>query len=230
MIIFKHKNLLGVNKMKAHRILVSIFAMVLSVVGVVTLGVTTTQAAKSVTKGLTTEQPLKYNKSTKEIGILTKVNGTYFTQATRHVIVNVAGSNGEKSLLKTDATPQAFYQALKKVGAQAGNNLAKDSAAGTKVKGNKLAVYFVINGKRVRAEKAVQVNHKDVANLDFRFGGNLAMNKKMKTGCVLCFDSCPVGIASGAKYGFQYGEHFTGKENVLPKDGSNMVVVFKVKS
>ncbi|MFC6170422.1 YdjY domain-containing protein [Loigolactobacillus jiayinensis] len=215
--------------MKQHRVLGSLIAMVLMITGIVVLGATPTQAAKNITKGLTTEKPLKYNKSTKEIAILTQVNGTYFTQATRHVIVNVDGSNGDKSLLKTDATPKAFNDALKKVGAKAGNNLTKKSAAGTKVKGSKLGVYFVINGKRVKAEKAVQVNKKDVSNLDFRFGGNMAMNNEMKTGCVLCFDSCPVGIASGAKYGFQYGEHFTGKDNVLPKDGSNMVVVFKVK-
>ncbi|APX72174.1 YdjY domain-containing protein [Companilactobacillus allii] len=216
--------------MKNKRIFFGILMGFLLMVGMTFAAPTESQAAaKSSTAGLTSSKPIKYNKKKKEITILTTVNGTYFTQPTRHVIVNVDGSNGNKSLLKTNATPKEFYNDLKKVGAKAGNNLTKDSKAGKKVKGTKLSVYFVINGKRVKAEKAVQVNKKNVKNLDFRFGGNMKTNNKMKTGCVLCFDSCPVGIASGAKYGFQYGEHFTGKSSVMPKDGTKMAVVVKVK-
>ncbi|MDA5386826.1 YdjY domain-containing protein [Loigolactobacillus backii] len=215
--------------MKKKQIFISVMTALLLVLGIGFSLSSNSQAATKSVAGLTTSKPIKYDKQKKEITILTTVNGTYLTQPTRHVIVNVDGSNGNKSLLKTEATPKAFYQDLKKVGAKAGNNLTTKSKAGSKIKGSSLAVYFLINGKRVKAEKAVQVNGKNVKNLDFKFGGNMATNNKMKTGCVLCFDSCPVGIASGAKYGFQYGEHFTGKSSVLPKDGSQLAVVIKVK-
>ncbi|ANK61980.1 hypothetical protein AYR54_09255 [Loigolactobacillus backii] len=215
--------------MKKKQIFISVMTALLLVLGIGFSLSSNSQAATKSVAGLTTSKPIKYDKQKKEITILTTVNGTYLTQPTRHVIVNVDGSNGNKSLLKTEATPKAFYQDLKKVGAKAGNNLTAKSKAGSKIKGSSLAVYFLINGKRVKAEKAVQVNGKNVKNLDFKFGGNMTTNNKMKTGCVLCFDSCPVGIASGAKYGFQYGEHFTGKSSVLPKDGSQLAVVIKVK-
>lgn len=190
---------------------------------------TNAQAAEKSYSGVSTSKPIKYDKKKKQVKILTTVNGTYFTQPTRHVIVATSGSNGDKSLLKTEVKPTTFYKDMKKIGAKGGDNLTKQSKAGSKIKGTSLKVYFVINGKKVRAEKATQVNGKDVKNYDFKFGGNLAMAKKMNTGCVLCFDSCPVGIASGAKYGFSYGEHFTGKSSVLPKDGSKMAVIIQAK-
>ncbi|WP_125712984.1 YdjY domain-containing protein [Companilactobacillus kedongensis] len=210
--------------MKKKSLLISFFASLLLVFGIFAATSVTTQAAK-----LTKDNPVQYSKKNKTVTMLTTVNGTYFTQNTRHVIVNVDGTNGNKSLLKTDVQPKTVYKDLKKVGAKPGDNLTKQSKAGTKVKGSKINVYFVINGKKMRAEKAVQVNGKNVKNLNFRFGGNMATNNKMKTGCVLCFDSCPVGTVSGAKYGFSYGEHFTGKSSVLPKDGKQVKVIMQVK-
>lgn len=215
--------------MKKKQIFIGMMAALLLALGVNFSLASSSQAATKSVAGLTTSKPIKYNKQKQEVTVLTTVNGTYLTQPTRHLIVNVDGSNGNKSLLKTVATPKEFYQDLKKVGAKAGDNLTAESKAGSKVKGSDLAVYFIINGKRVKAEKAIQVNDKNVKNLDFKFGGNMATNNKMKTGCVICFDSCPVGIASGAKYGFKFGEHFTGKSSILPKDGTQIAVVVKVK-
>ncbi|MQS88880.1 YdjY domain-containing protein [Companilactobacillus mishanensis] len=213
--------------MKKNSLIIGFIASLLLVFGIALGTTANVQAAKS--NSLTSSHPVQYNKKKKEVTLLTTVNGTYFTQPTRHVIVNVDGSNGNKSLLKTNATPKQIYNDLKKVGAKPGDNLSMKSKAGSKVKGSSIKVFFVINGKRVRADKAVQVNNKNLKKLDFKFGGNMKTNNKAKTGCVLCFDSCPVGIVSGAKYGYKYGEHFTGKSSVLPKDGSNLKVVMQVK-
>lgn len=211
--------------MKFKKMIVTVLGAGLLVVGGTAFAPQSVQAAKSY--GVSDSKPIKVNKAKHEVYLETTVNGTYLNQPTRHVIVNEKGSNGSKSLLKTKVTPNQFYAALKKVGAKPGNNLTAKSKAGSKIKGTKLNVSFVIKNKQVAANKAVQVKGKDAKNLDFRFGGNKAHAAKMKTGCVLCFDSCPVGIASGATYGFSYGEHFTGKASVLPKDGQHMVVVVK---
>ncbi|MFD1418527.1 YdjY domain-containing protein [Companilactobacillus keshanensis] len=210
--------------MKKKSLLISFFASLLVIIGMFAVSDVTAQAAK-----LSSDNPIQMNKKKKTITMLTTVNGTYFTQGTRHVIVNVDGTNGNKSLLKTDVQPKTVYNDLKKFGAKPGDNVTKESKPGTKVKGTKVQVYFVINGKKMRAEKAVQVNGKDVKDLGFKFGGNMAMNNKMKTGCVLCFDSCAVGTVSGSKYGSSYGEHFTGKSSVLPKDGKQVKVIMQVK-
>lgn len=102
------------------------------------------------------------------------------------------------------------------------------SKSGTTIGGTTLKVSFIVKGQRVAAEKAVQVNGKPAPDLDFRFGGNKARAQKMKTGCMICFDSCPVGIVSGATYGYGYKGHFTGNANQLPTDGQQMTVVCKV--
>lgn len=178
--------------------------------------------------GVNQAQPLKVNRSQHTVYLATTVNRVYTRQPTRHLIVNEKGTNANKSLLQTKVTPQQFYKALKQTGATPGNNLTLKSKPGTTIGGTTLKVSFVINGKKVAAQHAIQVKGKDAPDLDFRFGGNKTRAAKIKTGCMICFDSCPVGIASGATYGYQYGAHFTGKASVLPEDGQQLVVVCQV--
>lgn len=214
--------------MSFRRNLVILFSVFIMCIGIGFITFQPVNAAVSNDYGVTSKKPIKYSKNKSEIYILTKVNGVYLNQSTRHVIVSENGSNADKSLLKTKATPNQFYKDLKKIGAKPGDNLTKKSKNGSKIKGSKLKVSFVVKDKKIVANKAIQVNGKKAKDLKFRFGGNKATAKKKNTGCVVCFDSCPVGIVSGARYGFGYGEHFTGKSNVLPKDGKNMVVVVRL--
>jgi ferredoxin len=70
--------------------------------------------------------------------------------------------------------------------------------------------------------------------LTIRFGGNLATALEMKTGCLMCLDSCPVGITSNATYTYGAIETrkeaaLTGNKDVLPPDGTLVVVTFKAK-
>lgn len=155
--------------------------------------------------GVDQAKPLKVNRDRHEVYLATTVNSTYTNQPTRHLIVNEKGANASKSLLQTKVTPQQFYKALKQTGATPGNNLTLKSKPGTTIGGTTLKVSFVINGKKVAAQHAIQVKGKAAPDLDFRFGGNKTRAAKMKTGCVICFDSCPVGIVSGATYGYGYG-------------------------
>jgi len=60
------------------------------------------------------------------------------------------------------------------------------------------------------------------------------MALKKNTGCLVCLDSCPVGIASNAAY--TYGAidrrkevSFTGNKDLLPPDGTVVVITFKAK-
>ena len=61
--------------------------------------------------------------------------------------------------------------------------------------------------------------------LDMRFGGNLTAAEEKKTGCLVCLDSCPVGIVSNATYTYgaveKRGEvKFKGNASVLPADNT----------
>jgi Fe-S-cluster-containing hydrogenase component 2 len=70
--------------------------------------------------------------------------------------------------------------------------------------------------------------------LDVRFGGNLDRSKAKQTGCILCLDTCPVGITSNASHpqGSFDGKlvEFKGNKDVLPADGTGVIVSFKLKN
>lgn len=62
------------------------------------------------------EETMTVDKDKKEIVMLCEVNGTYFTEPTRHGIVYKGGSNGEKAVLRGLADEKEFYQALLDIG------------------------------------------------------------------------------------------------------------------
>lgn len=184
----------------------------------------------------TKDQPLKISKKNKTVTMQAEVNGTYFTEPTRHGIVYQGGTNGEKAILRGLTSEKTFYKALKKIGAKAGNNLtAKDMTAGAKngksVKGDKLKVTIQWKGqKAMNFQKIIKSTKK--YKTDFRFGGNLASAKKNNTGCVLCLDSCATGIVSDAAWPTGTTQNkvaeFRGNKKVLPKDGTRVQVTFKL--
>lgn len=60
-----------------------------------------------------------------------------------------------------------------------------------------------------------------------RFGGNIDVNQKLATGCVMCLESCPAGITSNAAY--QYQEKITfGPSDKMPEIGKHVIVTFTV--
>ena len=66
---------------------------------------------------------------------------------------------------------------------------------------------------------------------DIRFGGNIKSAYAANTGCILCLESCPVGITSNAAYGYGVIENtntpqFFGNADILPEDGTIVTVTF----
>ncbi|MDR1017527.1 MAG: YdjY domain-containing protein [Lachnospiraceae bacterium] len=196
---------------------------------------------KVATSGTVSETtPMVVNKDKKEVQMYTTVNGTYFTEDTRHGIVYKGGSNGDKSVLKGFADEKEFYQALVDIGAKPGNNLTaadmavKNEKDGKSVEGDKLDVTCTWEGQSTPVPFAdiITCTAKE-RPLDIRFGGNLASAKKNNTGCVLCLDSCATGITSNAAWptGSTMGANvvqFHGNKDVLPKDGTPVIVTFKL--
>ncbi|MTI48753.1 YdjY domain-containing protein [Sporosalibacterium faouarense] len=174
---------------------------------------------------------LKVNKESKEVEIVTEVNAKYFTEPTRHGIVFEGGSNGEKSVLRGLADEKEFYQALIDIGAQAGNNITlEDVGSGEKVEGDKLDVTVTWEGLGKEIPFSDIITSSDPRPMDIRFGGNLERAKSKNTGCVLCLDSCAVGITSDNSYGSGESDtvKFYGNKEVLPEDGTKVTVTFKL--
>lgn len=202
--------------------LLSIVAMLVLVIGV---------AAGCSSNSGNGNKVLNVNKDKKEITMTAVVNGKYFTEATRHGVVAVGGSNYEKSVLKGDANEIDFYNALESIGAKAGNNLTlEDMTKGKKVEGQKLDVFVTWDGLGKEIPFNDIIKSSEPRPMDIRYGGNLQAAKDKKTGCILCLDSCAVGITSNASYetGASSKIKFYGNQEVLPKDGSKVTVIFRL--
>jgi ferredoxin len=183
---------------------------------------------------LTPKNPLKVDMRERSVSVLAQVNGKYLVQPTRHGVVFREGKNGDKAVFAALADPETFYESLLKLGLKPGNNMTWDNKEKTFVEGDRLDVFVTWKGaKRIyRMDEAIRdSNGKPLA---IRFGGNLKNALEMKTGCLMCLDSCPVGITSNATYTYGAIEtrkeaSLTGNKDVLPPDGTFVVITFRAK-
>ncbi len=189
------------------------------------------ESKKEATTDPTKDNPLVVDKEKGVVKVYTEVNGKYFSETTRHGIVFKDGSNGDKSVLRAYADQNDFYNALVKIGAKPGNTLTPDSAPGTKVTGDALDVKVSFGDKTYDFAEVIKQDPDNGFNV--RFGGNDERAKSKNTGCILCLDSCPVGITSNDTWGFgdwQNGKvKFYGDKDKLPEDGSPVIASFSVK-
>lgn len=191
--------------------------------------------AQSITD--TGSNELVVNKNNKEIVMKAEVNGKYLTESTRHGVVFKDGSNGEKAVLRGLSSEKEFYDALVQIGAKPGNNvkmehMKADATHGTAVEGSKLNVFVTWEGAKKEIPFADIIKASEERPMDIRFGGNLEEAKSANTGCVLCLDSCAVGITSNAAYPTGTTQNkvvqFSGDNSVLPKDATRVSVIFRL--
>lgn len=193
--------------------------------------VTPTPSVSEQSTQISKTNPIIIDKASKTIKMYTEVNGKYFVEPTRHAIVFKDGSNGTKSIFKGWGNQNDYYNALIAIGAKPGNNLTMDTVA--TVAGDPLDVTITWDGagKEIPIYDAILDSQNKKA--DFRFGGNQEMAKSINTGCILCLDSCPVGVSSDATYPQKSFDNkqveFRGNKAVIPADGTPVVVTFKLK-
>lgn len=189
-------------------------------------------STSSASTTVSQSNPIVIDKVAKTVKIYTEVNGKYFVEPTRHGIVFKDGSNGTKSVLKAWGNQNDFYNALIDIGAKPGNNLKLDSV-GVAVEGDPLDVSLTWAGAGKEIPFGDVINDSTQKKFDIRFGGNQENAKSKNTGCILCLDSCPVGITSNAAHPTKDFDNkiaeFKAKQDVLPADGMAVVATFKLK-
>jgi hypothetical protein len=183
---------------------------------------------------LTPDHPLKVDMKERSVSILARVNGKYFVETTRHGVVFKGGKFGDKAIFAGLVDPKALYESLVSLGFKPGNNMTMDNKEKTFVEGEPLdvSVRWKGAGRTYRLDEVIKDSNGKP--LVIRFGGNLTNALDKKTGCLLCLDSCPVGITSNATYTYGAVETrkevgFTGNKDVLPPDGTLVVITFKPK-
>ena len=181
-------------------------------------------------------EPVIIDADKKEVIIEAIVNGKYFTNPSRHHgIVFEGGKYGDRAVLIGLSDEREVYQALIDIGAVAGNNLKLEeyTKVSKNVDGQQLDVYVTWDGLGKEIPFAEIIKSDDVRDMDIRFGGNFDAAKENRTGCILCLDSCPIAITSDAAYATaELDSKKIDKfiiEDVLPKDGEKVSVIFRIK-
>jgi len=167
----------------------------------------------------------------KQVRIYAEVNRKWVTEPTRHGVVTAAGSNADMSLFAAGGDALEFNKALFDIGGTAGENVKKESPAGTAVEGDALDITVAWDDKEYAINDLVvstgELGGKDLAP---KFGGNYEFQSVAKTGCLFCLDSCAAGITSNSAVGwksFDTGKvEFRGNGDLLPADGTPVVITF----
>ncbi len=183
--------------------------------------------------GLTEGNPIKVNKEAGTVTMLAQVNGKYLYEPTRHAAVFQGGSNGEKAIFRGLAEPENLYNSLMEIGVKPGNNMTMDNKETTHVQGDKFMITVSWQGAGKDYKLDEVINDSNDNPIIIRFGGNIETARDKKTGCLICLDSCPVGITSNAAYTYGAVEKrkevgFTGNKDLLPPDGSLVTITYKL--
>lgn len=178
-------------------------------------------------------EPVIINADKKEVIVAAEVNGKYFNSPTRHGVVFKGGGFGDKAVLRGLSDEREFHQALIDIGAVPGNNLGIDDMKLSKtVEGQKLNVCVTWEGLDKEIPFSDIIRSEDERVMDIRFGGNIENAKSKRTGCILCLDSCAVGITSDAAYETGAVEmkkiNRFAREDILPPDGTRVSVIFRI--
>ena len=195
-------------------------------------------SASAAAEDPTPENPMVVDKEKGEIRYMGYINGTYFTEGTRHAVVYEGGSNGDKSIVTGYGDEKEFYQACMDLGWTPGNNLTlenqKGGEMGKTIEGEKLDVTIRWAGQdeEIPMWDCIKATNGDTRPADWRFGGNLERAQEKNTGCVLCIDSCAVGICSNAAWPSGTTDSdkitaFNGIADKLPADGTDVIITFR---
>lgn len=178
------------------------------------------------------EHPLVVDKTAKTVKVFAKLNGKYTVEPTRHGLNFSEGKYGEQALFTSFANQTNFHDALLDLGAQPGNNLSADTG-GQHIEGTSLDVTISWEGAPKEYKMTELVLDSTGKPIEYKFGGNRENSVDKFTGCLACFDSCPVGITSNSSQpqnAFADKEvEFMGNKDVLPADGTSVVVTFALK-
>ncbi|MFQ3574026.1 MAG: YdjY domain-containing protein [Thermodesulfovibrionales bacterium] len=173
----------------------------------------------------------------KSIYIYTELNLKNVLKSNPHWgIVSRSGKLQDKAIFKAYCDAIDFHDALLSIRARPGNNLTEDNT-GEAVKGDTLGVSLFWEGSKRQYSLKEAIEDTSGRGFTIKFGGNKAMAQKENTGCIMCLESCWLGITSNAEYPnisnlkrtLSPNSRFKGNEAILPKvDGHPIIVRFEL--
>lgn len=179
-------------------------------------------------------QEMHVDKNEKRIIVPGKVNGLYFENPARHLIVADEGNEEGKTLFRTDVTPTEFYNALLEIGAEPGDNMVYETAQEQHVEGQPLDIHVVWEGSDQVYSVDDLIEDSKGNSTDFRFAGNIETSKEKGTGCLVCLDSCYISPVSNHTYTFgaikkRDEVSFPANKGIVPEDGTPVDIIISMK-
>jgi hypothetical protein len=184
----------------------------------------------------TKTHPLLIDAKNRQVLIYTEILFKNWDKANPHWgVVFRGGKLWDKAILSAFCTPQEFYEALVQIGARPGNNPALDQS-GTVVQGEELSVSVIRPGQAKSFSLADLIFDQTGKGFCIRFGGNIEIAARERTGCITCLESCPVGITSNAVYPtisswkrfYSPNSMFKGKTEILPaQEGLPFILIYQ---
>jgi hypothetical protein len=182
----------------------------------------------------TIKDPFKIDTKERSLSIIAEVNKKYLSQTTHHGIVSTTGKLVNKSLFRAFVDPKILHEGFIGLGLKPGNNMTMKNKEKAFVEGEPLDLFVTWKSARKMYRFGEVVSDSNGKPIDIRFGGNLAKALEMNTGCLLCLDSCPVGITSNGAYTYGAIENrkevnFAWNKNVSVPEDMLVVITFKAR-
>jgi hypothetical protein len=183
--------------------------------------------ADKPTKG----NPLAIDVEDREVSVYATVNGKYLTEPTRHGMNFREGKIGDKSLFVSYANVIDFQDAMVELEARRGNL----NDEGYVREGTKMDISVTWDGAEREYALGEVVRDSTGKELDYQYSGTFKNAVRKFTGCMMCFDSCNVGVTSNSSHPKGITEDpeadvaVRGKPDVLPDDGTPVIVTFALK-
>ncbi len=191
-------------------------------------------SAGSQDLGLTLKDPFRVDAKEKSLSVIAEVNKKYLSQTTHHGIVSTTGKLVNKALFRAFVDPKTLHEGFIGLGFKPGNNMTMKNKEKTFVEGEPLDVFVTWRGARKTYRFNEVVSDSNGKPIDLRFGGNLVKALEMNTGCLICLDSCPVGITSNRTYTYGAIENrkevgFTWNKSISLPEDMLVLITFKTR-
>jgi len=197
---------------------------------------------KAPSGGLDGRRPLRVDRVEKTVTIPATVQVKQFDEDRHSLVTWESGRRGDRSLFPSPVSTARSLTALIRLGARAGDNLtaqtweerndARSTEPDKRAQGDRIKIFVTWNGRdKPLPLHEIFANH-DAADMDFRLAGNGRLIQHFRSGCIACACSCPG--AKVANHSYTVREHirrldsFRVRPGVLPSDGSDVTVIFKV--
>jgi hypothetical protein len=185
---------------------------------------------------------ISIDRATKTVRLRATIRPAHYGQEPtpyHHLITWGNGKAGPNALFATEATDSQVLKALEMLGGTPGNNLTRETWEKAEeadhpdpdlhAKGDIIAVSVTWDGLN---EPLPIRDLLDGGELDLRFAGNEKLIPVWESGCIVCMQSCPGSKIANAPYTMR--EYVNGKgrikakEGVLPKDGTEVMIMIQL--